>query len=236
MYNWKTVLITIVALVGVKIWSPYIVDNVRWSYFDFLHQSKEKVIVEDILLVNIDEKAIEKYGQYPFPRNVYADVLWETHHSNTHVFNILFAEEDRFGGDEVFANALENRLTILSSAPTIQTASGNAPFVNTSVFGDGDIIKNHVNSAGLSYPLGYNHFSNTQYLGNKRMIVNALNYILENDNIINIRSKEINLRLLNKKEIKENKLKWQLINTLLPIFIISVIISLLLLRRKRKYR
>ena len=54
MYNWKTVLITIVALVGVKIWSPYIVDNVRWSYFDFLHQSKEKVIVEDILLVNID--------------------------------------------------------------------------------------------------------------------------------------------------------------------------------------
>lgn len=104
------------------------------------------------------------------------------------------------------------------------------------VFGDGDLIKNHINSAGLSYPLGYNHFSNTQYLGNKRMIVNALNYILENDNIINIRAKEINLRLLNKKEIKENKLKWQLINTLLPIFIISVIISLLLLRRKRQYR
>ncbi len=104
------------------------------------------------------------------------------------------------------------------------------------VFGDGDLIKNHVNSSGLSYPLGYNHYSNTQYLGNKRMIVNALNYILGNDNIINIRAKEINLRLLNKKEIKENKLKWQLINTLLPIFIMSIIISLLLLRRKRQYR
>ncbi|MBL6872779.1 MAG: gliding motility-associated ABC transporter substrate-binding protein GldG, partial [Flavobacteriales bacterium] len=104
------------------------------------------------------------------------------------------------------------------------------------VFGDGDLIKNHVNSSGLSYPLGYNHYSNTQYLGNKRMIVNALNYILGNNNIINIRAKEINLRLLNKKEIKENKLKWQLINTLLPIFIMSIIISLLLLRRKRQYR
>ena len=68
------------------------------------------------------------------------------------------------------------------------------------------------------------------------MIVNALNYILENDNIINIRAKEINLRLLNKKEIKKNKLKWQLVNTLVPILIISVIISLLLLRRKRQYR
>ena len=153
MYSWKTVLITIVALVGIKIWSPYLIDNVRWSYFDVLHQQKEKVIVDDILLVNIDEKAIEKYGQYPFPRNVYADTLWETHHSNTHVFNILFAEKDRFGGDELFAEALENRLTILSSAPTIQKESGNAPFVNTSVFGDGDIQDHVWNFPGLVSPI-----------------------------------------------------------------------------------
>jgi adenylate cyclase len=152
MYNWKTVLITIIALVGIKIWSPYLIDNVRWSYFDVLHQQKEKVIVDDILLVNIDEKAIEKYGQYPFPRDIYADTLWETHHSNTHVFNILFAEEDRFGGDEVFAEALENRLTILSSAPTIQKESGNAPFVNTSVFGDGNIQDHVWNFSGLVSP------------------------------------------------------------------------------------
>ena len=66
MYSWKTVLLTIVALVGVKIWSPYLIDNVRWSYFDVLHETKEKEHVEDILLVNIDEKSIEKYGQYPF--------------------------------------------------------------------------------------------------------------------------------------------------------------------------
>lgn len=153
MYNWKTVLLTIVALVGVKIWSPYLIDNVRWSYFDVLHSSKEKVQVEDILLVNIDEKSIDALGQYPFPREIYADTLWETHHTNTHVFNILFSEEDRFGGDEVFANALENRLTILSSAPTVQKESGNAPFVNTSVFGDGDIQDHVWNFPGLVSPI-----------------------------------------------------------------------------------
>ena len=152
MYNWKTVLITIAVLVGVKIWSPYLIDNVRWSYFDTLHNSKEKEQVEDILLVNIDEKSIEKYGQYTFPRDVYADTLWETHHSNTHVFNILFSEEDRFGHDEVFANALENRLTILSSAPTIQKESGNAPFVPTSVFGNGNIQDHVWNFPGLVSP------------------------------------------------------------------------------------
>ena len=153
MYNWKTVLLTIVALVGVKIWSPYLIDNVRWSYFDVLHETKEKEHVEDILLVNIDEKSIEKYGQYPFPRDTYADTLWETHYSNTHVFNILFAEKDRFGGDEVFANALENRLTILSSAPTIQKETGNAPFVNTSVFGGGNIQDHVWNFSGLVSPI-----------------------------------------------------------------------------------
>ena len=153
MYNWKTVLLTIVALVGMKIWSPYLIDNIRWSYFDVLHETKEKQQVDDILLVNIDEKSIDKYGQYPFPRDIYADTLWETHHSNTHVFNILFAEKDRFDGDEVFANALENRLTILSSAPTIQKESGNAPFVNTSVFGDGDIQDHVWNFSGLVSPI-----------------------------------------------------------------------------------
>ena len=153
MYNWKTVLLTIVALVGIKIWSPYLIDNIRWSYFDVLHETKEKQQVDDILLVNIDEKSIDKYGQYPFPRDIYADTLWETHYSNTHVFNILFAEKDRFGGDEVFANALENRLTILSSAPTIQKESGNAPFVNTSVFGDGNIQDHVWNFSGLVSPI-----------------------------------------------------------------------------------
>ena len=153
MYNWKTVLLTIVALVGIKIWSPYLIDNIRWSYFDVLHETKEKQQVDDILLVNIDEKSIDKYGQYPFPRDIYADTLWETHHSNTHVFNILFAEKDRFDGDEVFANALENRLTILSSAPTIQKETGNAPFVNTSVFGDGNIQDHVWNFSGLVSPI-----------------------------------------------------------------------------------
>lgn len=132
-----------------------------------------------------------------------------------------------------FESVFANRLAPTDNEIKPLTKSKGTKMI---VFGDGDLIKNHVNSSSLSYPLGYNHYSNTQYLGNKRMIVNALNYILGNDNIINIRSKEINLRLLNKKEVVENKLKWQLINTVLPVFIISVLISLILFRRKRQYR
>ena len=63
MYSWKTVLGTIGLLVGLKIWSPYIIENIQWSWFDLLHQQQEEVIVDDIVLVDIDEKSLQKYGQ-----------------------------------------------------------------------------------------------------------------------------------------------------------------------------
>lgn len=153
MYSWKTVLVTIGLLFGLKIWSPYIVENIQWSWFDTLHRTVEKQVVDDIVLVDIDEKSLERYGQYPWPRDVYADLMWESDPSNTHVFAIKFSEEDRFGGDEIFANALVNRLSILAAAPTSQKDTGSAPFVNTSIFGGGDIKDSVWNFSGISSPI-----------------------------------------------------------------------------------
>ena len=153
MYNWKTVLVTIGVLVGLKIWSPYIVENIKWSWFDFLHQQQEQNHVQDIVLVDIDEKSLETYGQYPWPRDVYRDLMLNTDYTNTHVFSILFAEPDRFGGDESFAEGLINRLSILSSSPTTQTQKGSAPFVRTSVFGGGDIKDSVWQFSGIASPI-----------------------------------------------------------------------------------
>ena len=153
MYNWKTVLVTIGVLVGLKIWSPYIVENIKWSWFDFLHQQQEQIHVQDIVLVDIDEKSLETYGQYPWPRDIYRDLLLNTDYTNTHVFSILFAEPDRFGGDESFAEGLINRLSILSSSPTTQTQKGSAPFVRTSVFGGGDIKDSVWKFSGIASPI-----------------------------------------------------------------------------------
>ena len=153
MFSWKTVLVTIGLLFGLKIWSPYIVENIQWSWFDTLHRTVEKQVVNDIVLVDIDEKSLERFGQYPWPRDVYADLMWESDPSNTHVFAIKFSEEDRFGGDEIFANALVNRLSILAAAPTSQKDTGSAPFVNTSIFGGGNIKDSVWNFSGISSPI-----------------------------------------------------------------------------------
>ena len=153
MFSWKTVLVTIGLLFGLKIWSPYIVENIQWSWFDTLHRTVEKQVVNDIVLVDIDEKSLERFGQYPWPRDVYADLMWESDPSNTHVFAIKFSEEDRCGGDEIFANALVNRLSILAAAPTSQKDTGSAPFVNTSIFGGGNIKDSVWNFSGISSPI-----------------------------------------------------------------------------------
>jgi adenylate cyclase len=153
MYNWKVVLLTIGVLFGLKVWNPYIVENIKWSWFDFLHQQEEKVHVPDIVLVDIDEKSLEEYGQFPWPRDVYRDLLLNTSYTNTHVFSILFAEPDRFSGDEAFAEGLVNRLSILSASPTTQTDKGSAPFVRTSVFGGGDIKDSIWEFSGIASPI-----------------------------------------------------------------------------------
>ena len=154
MYSWKTVLITIGVFVGLKIWSPYLVENITWSYFDVLHQSQEKVQVDDIVLVDIDEKSLEVFGQYPIKRSIYRDILLDTHYTNTHVFTQLFNQPDRnLGEDEIFAEGLVNRLTILSAAPTIQKNTGSAPFVGNSTFGSGKATDHLWNFTGISSPI-----------------------------------------------------------------------------------
>tara|TARA_Y100001935_G_scaffold18228_1_gene13395 strand:+ start:3316 stop:5154 length:1839 start_codon:yes stop_codon:yes gene_type:complete len=153
MYNWKTVLVTIGLCVGLKIWNPYFIENISWSWFDFLHQQQQIEKVEDIVLVDIDEKSLEKYGQYPWPRKIYGDILLNTDPSLTHVFAIGFTEPDRFEQDEDFALGLINRLSVLSSQPTNQKGSGSAPFVKTTTFGGGQIDDSVWSFEGIASPV-----------------------------------------------------------------------------------
>ena len=159
MYSWKSVLITIGLLFALKIWNPMFIENISWSWFDYLHSthSVEEYNPDsglpEIVLVDIDEKSVEVHGQLPFPRKIYADKLLEEHYSNTYVFTQVFSEPDRFGGDEEFATALVNRLSILASAPTIQTEKGSSPFVGTSTLGGGDVRNAVWGTTGVLSPI-----------------------------------------------------------------------------------
>ncbi|UAB74936.1 gliding motility-associated ABC transporter substrate-binding protein GldG [Mesoflavibacter sp. SCSIO 43206] len=101
------------------------------------------------------------------------------------------------------------------------------------VISDGDVIKNEIDRNGPK-ELGYDSKLN-QFFGNKEFLVNAANYLLDDNGLINIRSKEIAVAFLNSEKITEEKTKWQLLNILLPLVLLGIFGFSFNYFRKKKY-
>jgi adenylate cyclase len=115
-------LITLLLVAGVRFADPAFVESVRLRYFDQLITSQP---TQDIPVhtVNIDEAALDKYGQFPFPRGLYADIIKDLYDRNAGlvVLNILMPEADRFGQDNKLAQALEKYPAVL---PQVASTTG----------------------------------------------------------------------------------------------------------------
>ncbi len=104
------------------------------------------------------------------------------------------------------------------------------------VVSDGDMIKNLVNpSTGESAPLGFNKYENVTFTGNRDFLLNALEYMFDPDGVLEARSKDIRLRLLNTVKAREEGLQWQLINILGPLGFILLIGVIYHAIRKRRF-
>lgn len=103
------------------------------------------------------------------------------------------------------------------------------------VISDGDILHNETQySTGRPVALGYDRFTNRTY-GNKNFILNCMNYLCDDSGLLGVRARELTLRLLDKKKVRNESFKWKTINTLLPLLSIAVIGMILYFVRKRKY-
>lgn len=101
------------------------------------------------------------------------------------------------------------------------------------VVSDGDVIKNQLDK-GAPLELGFDKWTNQLY-GNKEFLMNCVNYLLDDNGLINIRSKDVNLPLLNKEEVYKNYTTAQMITVGLPIVILALFGFLFTFLRKRKY-
>jgi ABC-2 type transport system permease protein len=102
------------------------------------------------------------------------------------------------------------------------------------VLSDGDILRNQVGSDGSPFPLGYDRYTQQSY-GNKNLLLNIADYMTDDSGLISLRSKEIQIRLLNRARIREEKLFWQLVNNIAPIAIVLIFAIFQHYIRKRKY-
>ena len=103
------------------------------------------------------------------------------------------------------------------------------------VVADGDIIRNQFHiPKGYPLPLGFDQYTQITY-GNKDFIENAISYLVDGEGLIEIRSRELKIRLLDMNKINNDALLWQIINVVWPSAIMVILGFILAFIRKRKY-
>jgi adenylate cyclase len=134
-------LLTLSLIVGLRIVDPTFVESVRLRYFDtLLTQDIQK---SNIPVVNIDDETLKEKGQFPFPRDEYANLIKDLYNRRAGlvVFNIFMPETDRFSKDDILTQVLQEYPVVLPQTGT------NEPFTETykpfrpgvSVIGIGDV-------------------------------------------------------------------------------------------------
>jgi adenylate cyclase len=97
-------------------------QSIKLNYFDQLIVS-QPAVENNIYVVEIDDDALNKYGQYPFPRNIYSDIIKDLYDKGAGlvVWNIMMPEVDRLGGDAELAETMMALPVILASRPSDKT-------------------------------------------------------------------------------------------------------------------
>ena len=168
-------IITLALIVGVRFADPSFVESVRLRYFDQLVTSQPAKDIP-VHTVNIDEAALDKYGQYPFSRDIYAQIIQELYkrEAGLVVFNILMPEKDRFKQDPVLARTLEQYPVILPNL-------GNMTSKNTAHGSPAAIIGQDPAGRVVEYP---GIISNVDILGERAAGVGMVNTFPEIDGVV----------------------------------------------------
>jgi len=150
LYSGYAVAISIVLLTILKIADPTPVENLRNQTFDAYQQFDEVKQSNDIVLLNFGENTLAKYGQYPFPRQYYAQLVVDVATKNSGVlgWTVMFPEADRFSGDESFADMLSQNVVnvpgarrnpinynVLSQTPSARGTKTSGPHIGTGTIG-----------------------------------------------------------------------------------------------------
>jgi adenylate cyclase len=126
--HWALAFVTVIVMTLFHYGDGTIVETARLKQFDLLQQTDEPQLSQDIAVVTIDEQAIETYGQWPWKRDVLADVIWRLREAGAGiiVLPVLMSEPDRLGGDMELAQALVGNGVVISQTGTTSNINKNA--------------------------------------------------------------------------------------------------------------
>ena len=126
MKKWIVAVLTLLVICGVRYTDPWILEAVRMKALDIHQQNQEKQILEDIVTVEIDNKTMDKNGQWPWPRDVMTAEIKKLFDAGAGmvVMPILFSQPDRDGKDLDFAKSIVAFPVVIGQIPANE-AKGN---------------------------------------------------------------------------------------------------------------
>ena len=200
-----------------------ITSNLNLIKFDFASQidTLKNEVEKTILLRSSPLSKLEG-----IPKEISLDVV--TQEPNPEVFN---------KGPQTFAVLLEGEFTSVynNRIKPVKLSEEKNKSIPTKmiVIADGDVIKNDV-VRNQPQELGFDRWTG-QSFGNKEFLENAVNYLLDDDGLINIRTKDVAIAFLDSEKVSSQKTNWQFVNIVLPLLLLGLFGLAFNYYRKRKY-
>ena len=115
------------------------------------------------------------------------------------------------------------------------TFKENGEFARIVIISDGDLIRNDFDiETGQPLDIGVDPYAD-QTFANGELVTRLLDYLTDEDGLVQVRSKEIKIRPLDLVKVKEEKTKWQMINVVAPLLFIFLLGFFKYYLRKRKF-
>ena len=132
------VLLVAIGLFYIRVQDPIPIQMLRLKTFDALQLRQEVDKSEDIALINIGYDSLKALGQFPWPRTHFAQIISDIRDRGAGIiaFTMIFSEEDRYGGDEVFASWMKDNGVVLSQTVSGRMLGIKGPHVGIAIIGE----------------------------------------------------------------------------------------------------
>ncbi len=226
------------------------IEFFRWNYFPLLNQASNHPIVRNInsikadFVSSVDTTSVDLVKKTPLLKTsdysrlsgtpVLISLALLREKADERLYNrkgqdVAWLLEGQFSS--LYTNRISPEIADNKEIGFLQQSEPTAMIV----VADGDIIRNqfHV-PQGYPLPLGFDQYTRRTF-GNKDFILNAISYLADETGLVSIRSRELKNRLLDPQKVKDDKLFWQITNTVVPVLLVVIFGILLTVIRKRTY-
>lgn len=217
-----------------------------WPYFPLGISEKSNVVTKNINPVKFEfPTSIDTLGR----KNLKTSILYESS-SRTNVKPVpnyvalqeivrtdSLAEFDRPSPPKIFAVSIEGKFASAYATRSQRNGFPNfkaqSPDNKMIIIADGDVGRNQI-LKGQPLPLGEDLLTNQHY-GNEQFLRNALDYLLDDANLMTLRNRNIEARLLDRQRIDAERTHWQALNLLLPLLLLGIFGVVFSWLRKKKF-